>query len=180
MSQIAKLSSDPAGIQKVIDLLLEFGVIVVFERHLAKTKLDGAAMSLDGDYAVIGMSVRHDRVDNFWFVLLHELGHVIQHWPRVLGEGIVDEDAGSGEDDVVEKEANEFAENAILPRTTWLGSTVRFTKSSAAVASFASRHGLHPALIAGRIRRDRDYTEFYDMLGSGEVRECLCALGHME
>jgi HTH-type transcriptional regulator/antitoxin HigA len=180
VSRIAKLSSDPMGIQKAVELLLEYGVIVVFERHLPKTKLDGAAMSLDGVYAVIGMTARHDRVDNFWFVLLHELGHIIRHWPRVVGGGIVDEDAGSGSDELIEKEADEFAENAILPRTTWQGSTVRFAKLPEAVVKFAARHELHPALIAGRIRRERDFTEFYDMLGSGEVRELLRSSGFME
>lgn len=180
ISQIAKLSSDDNGIQKVIDLLLEYGVIVVFERHLPKTKLDGAAMSLDGHYAVIGMTARHDRIDNFWFVLLHELGHIIRHWPRVVGEGIIDEDAGSDSDELIEKEADEFAENAILPRTTWQGSTVRFAKLPDAITAFAARHGLHPALIAGRIRRERNYTEFHDMLGNGEVRQFLCRAGYME
>jgi HTH-type transcriptional regulator/antitoxin HigA len=168
------------GISKVVELLLEYGVIVVFERHLPKTKLDGAAMSLDGIYAVIGMTARHDRIDNFWFVLLHELGHIIRHWPRVVGEGVVDEDAGSDSDELIEKEADEFAENAILPRTTWHGSTVRFAKLPDAVAKFAARYELHPALIAGRIRRERGYIEFNDMLGSGEVREFLQLSGYLE
>lgn len=180
ISKIAKLSADPMGIQKAIDLLLEYGVIVVFERHLPRTKLDGAAMSLDGIYAVIGMTARHDRVDNFWFVLLHELGHIIRHWSRVVGEGIVDEDAGSDSDELIEKEADEFAENAILPRTTWQGSTVRFAKLPEVITKFAVRQELHPALIAGRIRRERDYTEFHEMLGSGEVREFLRSSGYME
>lgn len=180
VSQIAKLSSDPIGIEKVVGLLLEYGIIVVFERHLPKTKLDGAAMSLDGIYAVIGMTARHDRVDNFWFVLLHELGHIIRHWPRVIGEGILDEDAGSDSDELIEKEADEFSENAILPRTTWLGSTVRFTKRPEDIKKFAARCGLHPALIAGRIRRERNYTEFHDMLGTGEIRDFLRSSGLME
>lgn len=180
VSRIAKLSSDPLGIRKAVELLLEYGIIVVFERHLPKTKLDGAAMSLDDTYAVIAITARHDRIDNFWFVLLHELGHIIRHWPRVLGEGIVDEDAGADSDELIEKEADEFAENAILPRTTWQGSTVRFAKLPEVIAKFAARHELHPALIAGRIRRERDYTEFHDMLGSGEVREALRSSGYLE
>jgi HTH-type transcriptional regulator/antitoxin HigA len=179
ISRIAKLSAHPAGIEKAVDLLLEYGVIVVFERHLPRTKLDGAAMSLDSAYAVIGMTARHDRIDNFWFVLLHELGHVIRHWPRVVGEGIVDEDAGAS-DELIEKEADEFAENAILSSATWQGSAVRFAKLPDAIVKFAVRHGLHPSLIAGRIRRERGYTEFHDMLGTGEVRQRLQSSGYLE
>lgn len=180
ISGIAKLSSDPAGIRKVVELLLEYGVIVVFESHLPKTKLDGAAMSLDGIYAVIGLTARLNRIDNFWFVLLHELGHIIRHWPRVIGEGIMDEEAGSSGSEMIEKEADEFAENAILPAIVWQGSTVRFAKAPEAIIKFASRHDLHPALIAGRIRRERDYTEFHNLLGSGEVKEALRTAGYLE
>jgi len=180
VSNIAKLSSDPNGIKKAVELLLEYGIIVVFERHLPKTKLDGAAMSLDGKYAVIGITVRHDRVDNFWFVLLHELGHIIRHWPRVLGGGIVDENAGEETEELIEREADEFAENAILPRTVWQSSTVRFAKLPTAICQFANRHNLHPALVAGRIRRERGYTEFHDLLGAGEVSEFLVSHGLLE
>jgi HTH-type transcriptional regulator/antitoxin HigA len=180
ITRIAKLSAERDGIEQAIELLLDYGIIVVFERHLPKTRLDGAAMSLDAGYAVIGMSARHDRIDNFWFVLLHELGHIIRHWRRVLEGGILDEEAGEDCEELIELEANEFAENAILPKTTWLASAVRFTKSPDGVREFANRHGLHPALIAGRIRRERSYTEFPDMLGNGEVRSALRAAGLME
>jgi HTH-type transcriptional regulator/antitoxin HigA len=180
VARIAKLSAEPNGIKKATELLLQYGVIVVFEKHLPKTKLDGAAMSLDGTYAVIGMTVRHDRLDNFWFVLLHELGHIVRHWQCVLEGGILDEDTEGAPGGIVEDEADEFAENAILPKTTWLSSTVRFTKLPEGIRDFARRHDLHPALIAGRIRRERGYTEFADMVGNGEVRSALRLAGLME
>jgi len=173
VSQIVKLSISSDGILKAIDTLIQYGIIVVFEPHLPKTKIDGAAMSLDGKYGVIGMSLRHDRIDNFWFVLLHELGHIIRHWQKVLYGAIVDENTGEESEDVLEREADEFAENAIMPNETWQSSLIRFTKSPNAIRDFAARHGLHPALVAGRIRRERGYTEFSDMLGSGEVRPIL-------
>lgn len=178
VGQIAKFSAQPDGIAKAINLLLDHGIIVVVEPHLTKTKLDGAAMCLDGGaYAVIGLTARYNRIDNFWFVLLHELGHIIRHWARVREFGIVDEMAGENSDELVEREADEFAENAILPLTVWQASAVRFTKQSSSIVEFANRHGLHPALIAGRIRRERGYTEFSEMLGSGEVQDKLRDMG---
>jgi HTH-type transcriptional regulator / antitoxin HigA len=180
ITQIAKLSAAPDGIERAIQLLLAHGIIVVVEPHLPKTKLDGAAMSLDERYAVIGITTRHDRVDNFWFVLLHELGHIVRHWPRVLYGAILDENAGEPSGESLEDEADEFAENAIVPRTTWQSSLVRFTKSADAIKEYAARHQIHPALIAGRIRRERSYKEFPDMLGSGEVRVALRMLGLLE
>jgi HTH-type transcriptional regulator/antitoxin HigA len=179
VSQIAKLSVEPDGIIKAVELLLQFGIIAVFEKHLPRTKLDGAAMSLDGRYGVIGMTIRLNRIDNFWFVLLHELGHLIRHWHRVQSGAFVDEEAGDS-DEAVEQEANEFAENAILSRTVWQASLIRFTKSSDAVREYAARLGIHPALIAGRIRRERSYTEFSELLGSGDVKSTLLAAGLLE
>lgn len=180
VAKIAKLSAASDGIERAIQLLLQHGVIVVVEPHLPKTKLDGAAMSLDEHYAVIGITARHDRVDNFWFVLLHELGHLIRHWPRVLYGAILDENAGESSGETLEDEADEFAENAIIPRTTWQSSLIRFTKSADAIKEYAARHQIHPALVAGRIRRERSYKEFSDMLGTGEVRATLRRLGLLE
>lgn len=171
--RIAQLSSQSNGIIQAIELLLSYGVIVVFAPHLQKTKIDGAAMSLDGQFGVIGMSLRHDRVDNFWFVLLHELGHLVRHWDKVIAEAMIDESSDSTSEDRLEQEADEFAENAILPTVIWRASLVRFTTKVADVKSFAARHNLHPALIAGRIRRERGYKEFSGLLGSGEVRSAL-------
>ncbi len=180
IAQIAKLSAATNGIERVIQILLQHGIIVVVEPHLPKTKLDGAAMSLDERYAVIGITARHNRIDNFWFVLLHELGHLICHWPRVLYGAFLDENAGESNGETLEDEADEFAEDAIIPRTTWQSSLVRFTKSADAIKEYAARHQIHPALVAGRIRRERSYKEFSDMLGSGEVRTTLRTLGLLE
>src|SRR3546814_7105056 len=63
-------------------MLNSAGVRVVVERHLPKTYLDGAAMLLDGKDAIIALTLRHDRLDNFWFVLFHELGHIVRHRNR--------------------------------------------------------------------------------------------------
>ena len=171
---LAKLSSVEGGISKLIEILGSYGIIVIFEPHLPKTKIDGAALSLNnGKHAVIGMSVRYNRFDNFWFVILHELGHLVRHWDQVKSLGIIDEEVGTEAMELIEREADEFAENAILPKSVWKGSMVRFSKDPSQVIKFANRHAIHPALVAGRIRRERGYREFPDLVGEGEVKEIL-------
>ena len=55
------------------------GIILVIAPLLKKTYLARAAsIPLDGR-PVVGLTLRHDRVDNFWFTLLHEIGHVAKH-----------------------------------------------------------------------------------------------------
>jgi HTH-type transcriptional regulator/antitoxin HigA len=177
---LVAMSCDRDGPQKAVDLLLEYGIIVVFERHLPSTKLDGAAMSLDGKYAVIGMTLRHDRIDNFWFVLLHELGHVLRHWGPHLRQGFVDEE-GDDLQDKLEAEADEFAQNSIVPEEEWNSSFVRFTKSAESILQFAEKRNIHPALVAGRIRRERSsYKEFYDLLGQRQIKSALKGAGLLE
>lgn len=44
---------------------------------LPRTHLDGAALQLADGTPVIGLTLRYDRVDNFWFCLLHELAHAL-------------------------------------------------------------------------------------------------------
>ena len=151
---------------------------MIFERHLPKTKIDGAALSLSGKHAVIALSVRFDRIDNFWFVLLHELGHILRHWDRVNEKGILDENAGHETLELIEREADEFAENAILPISVWQSSMVRYSNDPEQVISFAKRYRIHPALVAGRIRRERSYSDFSDLIGEGEVRAALAKAGY--
>jgi len=63
-----------------IQFLARHGIVLVIAPHLTNTYLDGAAMRLDDGAPVIGLSVRYDRLDNFWFCLLHELAHVGGTW----------------------------------------------------------------------------------------------------
>lgn len=48
----------------------------MIEPHLNRSRLDGAAIMTHDGAPIIGMTLRHDRVDDFWFTLCHALGHV--------------------------------------------------------------------------------------------------------
>ena len=175
INQLVRLSSHEDGPLRAIEFLERHGIIVIFEEHLSKTKLDGAALSLNHRQAVIAMSLRHDRLDNFWFVLLHELGHLMRHWRKVSQYGIIDEDVGQESIELFEREADEFARTAVVPDDRWKSSLVRHASDPESVIKFASRLDLHPALIAGRIRFERGYNLFTSLIGNGEVRKMLFA-----
>lgn len=180
VTSLVSLSRLPDGPTLAVDMLLSHGIIVVFEKHLERTKLDGAAMSLEGRYAVIGMTLRHDRIDNFWYVLLHELGHVTRHWGPLLLDGFLDEE-GDDLSEKLEAEADDFAINAIIPTEAWAASFVQYTKSPEAVIEFAAKRNIHEALVAGRIRRERkNYAEFSDLVGNGKIRSLVKNAGLME
>ena len=74
--RVAQLSAMPCGPDLARQELTEAGVHLVCLPHLQRTHLDGAAMLLPDGTPVIGVTLRYDRIDNFWFCLCHELAHV--------------------------------------------------------------------------------------------------------
>lgn len=152
LKQIAKLSRSEDGPLLAREFLAMKGVILVIEPHLPKTKLDGAAMLDQDGTPIIGLTLRYDRIDYFWFTLMHELVHVQRHLGR-QSTAFVDEDDLSHEDER-ELEANILAAEAFIPRQIWKSSEAYRTKRSEAVVKLANTLMIHPAIIAGRIQRE--------------------------
>lgn len=67
------------GETEIIKKLKDCGVGFFVQSHLSKTYLDGAAF-IFGDNPIIVYTGRYDRVDNFWFVLAHEISHILLHY----------------------------------------------------------------------------------------------------
>lgn len=86
LMDLVRLSARKDGPARAKELLLSKGIVLVAEPHIAGTSLDGAAF-LVGEVPVIGMTLLRDRLDNFWFTLLHEVAHVILHHRTGLTAG---------------------------------------------------------------------------------------------
>lgn len=166
---LVRLSTEKAGPKLAQEFLLARGIVLVLERHLPHTYLDGAAMLLDGEVPVIGLTLRADRLDNFWFVLLHEIAHLLLHRRRGLQEGFFDENEESADDvDDREKEADQFARTALISDEAWRSSMAKFVKTADEVRSLARRFEVGPSVVAGRIRRERaNFKLFVDLVGQG-------------
>ncbi|WP_435634967.1 helix-turn-helix domain-containing protein [Pseudomonas solani] len=170
ISELAALSRSDHGPLLAKEFLAKKGVVLVSEKHLPGTYLDGAAMVLETGHPVVAMTFRHDRLDNFWFVLFHELAHVALHLFDSLQMDFFDEE-NKGDGDFVEKEADEYALSALIDSEAWDSCISRFTMTSAAVVLDAERLGIHPSILAGRIRKEtNNYSIFSDLLGQGTVR----------
>ena len=78
LPKLKELLVSPVATRKVSRILAECGIRFVIVETLKGAKIDGVCLWLDDKSPVIGMSLRFDRIDNFWFVLRHELEHVIQ------------------------------------------------------------------------------------------------------
>ena len=170
LPELVSLTKYKDGAKRARRLLAEKGIAFVIERHLPGSYLDGAAMLDHADRPVIGLTLRYDRLDNFWFVLLHELGHVFLHLLDGLRYDFFDEESAS-DTDTIETEADQFALNALIPEGLWEQCLSRFALSEEAVRIDADNLGIDPNIIAGRIRKERgNYTILSDLVGQDQVR----------
>jgi HTH-type transcriptional regulator/antitoxin HigA len=175
--EIAKLSLYSDGPKRAFRQLNEVGITAVYVPSLKKTYIDGACFSLPSGKPAIAISLRHDRLDNFWFTLLHECVHVEKH---LADEGIIldetDRPTGTfGNDPVMEDEANVLARSALVPDDILEGlSRVAGIISKAKVQSYAKKADVHEAVIAGQVRlMTGRYTHFSGLVGHGEVAKGL-------
>lgn len=150
LRDLVKLSRFEQGPLLAIQHLADIGIVLVIEEHFKKTYLDGAAM-LDGDTPVIALTLRHDRIDNFWFALLHELIHVQKHLKpghSFIADNLDDKTRSSAE----EQQADQGAQEALIPSAIWAAAEVCNNPSTANARALADQLRIHPAIVAGRVR----------------------------
>jgi HTH-type transcriptional regulator/antitoxin HigA len=134
-------------------------------------KLDGAVLIDDDGTPVIGMTLRHDRLDSFWFTLLHELAHLQRHIDD-KDMAFVDNLEGDSAKrrSKVEREADRLALDAFVPSELWDRSEARLRRDERSIKQLAELVGVHPAVIAGRVRHElQNYRVLGKLVGQGEV-----------
>lgn len=170
ISKLKPLLISPEAARKVPRILAEAGVRYLIVESLPGAKIDGVCFWLNDRSPVIAMTTRFDRVDNFWFVLRHEIEHVLQ------GHGkdkiMLDSDlAGDSADarDVADEEriANTAAADFCVPKKMMDAFVARKAPffHDRDILAFAKMISVHPGLIAGQIRhRTNNYSRFQNYL----------------
>jgi HTH-type transcriptional regulator/antitoxin HigA len=173
LSEVARLSTHEDGPVRAREFLARHGVALVIEPQLPRTTLDGVAVLLSDGTPTIGLTLRYDRIDNFWFTLMHELAHVSLHLSgsdATREEFIDDLDVGPG-DDPRELEADRLAGESLIPEAEWRASAASKVRAVPAVINLAHKLAIHPAIVAGRVRHHyRDFRVLQSLVGQGEVR----------
>jgi HTH-type transcriptional regulator / antitoxin HigA len=164
---IARLSWMDKGPLNARDFLEQRGIALVIEPHLPNTYLDGAALLGRSGAPIVGMTLRENRIDNFWFTLVHELVHVWKHLDPAKRRAIADENIEKADDtNAVEKEANDLAADLLIPASVWRRSAARLKPTSESIKALAHELQIHPAIVAGRVRYERkNYSLFSRMVG---------------
>jgi HTH-type transcriptional regulator / antitoxin HigA len=166
MKDLARLSAFDDGPRLAREQLGMAGITLVIEPHFKGTYLDGAAM-LDEGHPIVAMTLRHDRLDNFWFVLMHELAHVAKHL-NAANPLFTDNLDSPVEQDRIEREADEMAGEVLIPNTAWEKSDVRTSHLTKDVVTLAEKLGVHPSIVAGRVMHEtKNYRSLAKQLGHG-------------
>ena len=168
LRDLAKLSRFEHGPRLAHEYLADIGIVLVIEDHFKKTYLDGAAM-LDGDTPVVALTLRHDRIDNFWFALIHELVHVDKHLNPshlFIADNLDDKTRSSLE----ETEADAGAREALIPLTEWDNSAVKINPTVKNAMLLADKLRIHPSIVAGRVRYETENWRLLNGL-TAEVRQ---------
>jgi HTH-type transcriptional regulator/antitoxin HigA len=144
--------------RKAPRILAEHGIRFLIVESLPSAKIDGVCFWLDDNSPVVALSMRFDRIDNFWFVLRHELEHVRQRHgiaAIMLDTELEGDKAGTGEG-VIEEErlANSAAAEFCVPQKMLNAFIARkapmFMERD--ILAFAKMANVHPGLVAGQLR----------------------------
>ncbi len=164
---VARLSWMDKGPRLAKDFLEERGIAIVIEPHLPKTFLDGAAMIGRSGAPVIGLTLRENRLDNFWLTLIHELIHAWKHLDPEKHRAIANENIEKAiNTEAIELEANDLAREALIPPAIWRRSSARLQPSRQSIEALARELQIHPAIVAGRIRYERkNFSQFSGLVG---------------
>ncbi len=178
LREMARLSTFDEGPKLAKEKLAKHGIALVVAEHLPKTYLDGAALWTIDQVPVVGMTIRYDRLDNFWFCLLHELAHLGRHFRDGKDEVFIDDlqlrERNHERDDDREREADDWAQDALIPPELWAEHPARHIPNVQNVLSLARQADVHPAVVAGRIRHElHNYRLLSQFVGAKEVRPLL-------
>ncbi|MBJ2155248.1 HigA family addiction module antitoxin [Variovorax sp. IB41] len=167
LPKLKALLSAPEEARHAPRILQECGIRLVVVEGLKSSKIDGVCLWLNDHAPVIGMTMRFDRMDNFWFVLRHELEHVLER--HGMKEPLLDIDMNGAAIGEEERLANAAAADFCAP----VARVESFIKRKAPIfperdfLGLAKVLGVHPALVAGQIQHK---TGRYDLFRSHLVK----------
>lgn len=172
--ELRKLAAFSAEVGKVPKVLAKYGIRFAVVEPLSGGKVDGVATWLSADSPVIGMSLRFDRIDSFWFTLGHELSH-IDHHDDVPLDGDV-----SGHEELlevkspIERRADEESAALFIAPDELLSFIARVGPlySKDRINQFANRIKLHPGVIVGQLQNRGE-------MGFSANREMLVKFRHI-
>lgn len=145
---------------RVPAILGKYGVRFAVVEHLKGTKLDGAAFWLDEESPAVALSIRYDRIDAFWFTLMHELKHIEHMDGQAIDEDLTGATLNGDDSPIVhiEDRANRGAAAALIDSDELDSFINRVSPlySAERIIQFAHRIKVHPGIIVGQLQNRKE------------------------
>lgn len=165
LSEIRNMTlQDPkVFLPRLHEILSSCGIALVILPHLKNSGVNGAVKWITKDKVILAINNRRKYADTFWFSLFHEIGHVFQHRIAMLivGRAIDDMDELNRE---LENEADDFAQNILLPKDKYFKFVDNNNYSEEDVKQFAKKMDIQPGIVVGRLQLEKRIG--YDRLNS--------------
>jgi len=123
------------------------GVALVYSLNMPKAPISGAARWIGG-IPVIQITDRYKTNDHFWFTFFHEAGHILLHGKKDV---FIEEFDGFDIDEVKEEEANEFAQQWVLPQAFLDDLPGTITERD--IRAIARNYNTHSGIVLGRLQK---------------------------
>lgn len=174
---LSSLLLSPEEARRVPALLADAGVRFLIVEQLPSSKIDGVCFWLNAKSPVVAMTTRRDKIDNFWFVLRHEIEHVLNKDGQKHACIDVELDAVAMEElPPEEKKANEAAAEFCVSQKELQGFIARVHPffSEERIVLFAKKLNIHVGLVIGQLQH---HLKRYDFLVKHQVkvRHIVCA-----
>lgn len=183
LEQLRGLLRASTQVRDIPRILSEAGIRLVIVEPLPQTRIDGSCMWLDEQSPVVALSLRFDRIDYFWYTLMHEIGHVKNGHGQ--NDVILDVDYLMPEEETSdgkphdEREADNFAANYLVPQSKLKAfiKRVRPLYSKAEIVDFARTIGVHAGIVVGQLqhRHEISYAHSRDLLDLNKLRRVITA-----
>ena len=135
--------------------LAQYGVKFLLVDKLEKTPIDGYSFWSKNN-PVIALTLRHNRIDNLAFTILHELGHIALHLKDSKDIKFID--LTKIEENKIENEANIYAQESLIPSVYWndlLNNDISLNDE--VIYEFSNKYRINPAIILGRLCFEKGY-----------------------
>ena len=144
--------------QRLSDILLDCGVVLVGLPALPNANLNGATKKFGNGSALLLLTDRNKASDIFWFSLFHEIGHIL--------ENDFSSDAGNSESYLrSEEQADQFAKDLLIRPEDYQAFVEKGNFDKSDILCFAEEIDIHPSIVLGRLQKEQylGYEQFREL-----------------
>jgi len=150
--------------ERLVKILAECGVALVFLPYFKNTSVNGATRWLSSDKVLIMVTPKNKMEDILWFTLFHEIGHIIKHSKKTDYISFWDESSLDNKYLTIEKEADKFASEILIPQKYWNSFIKARSFTHLDIRNFANRLKVKPGIVAGRLAKETGQWQRYSSL----------------